>query len=196
MNRNGENTPAIRIRLQKGIIYLVLATMLVGVGVIIALRAFSQEQNPQENALVISPLSSRRAPDFTLPTLDGAEVSLSQFRDQPVLINFWATWCIPCREEMPEIVRAYEMHKAEGLMILGLNLTFSDSLPDIQAFVDEFDITFPILLAKDEAVVERLYRIPGLPMSVFINRDGTIERIQVGVMTSQQIDQYIEEILK
>jgi len=81
-------------------------------------------------------------------------------------------------------------------MILGLNLTISDSVPDVQAFVDEFDITFPILLDEDGAVAERLYRIPGLPASIFINRDGTIERFQVGVMTSRQIDKYIAEILQ
>ena len=81
-------------------------------------------------------------------------------------------------------------------MILGLNLTYSDSLPDVQAFAKEFNITFPVLLDEDGAVVERLYQVLGLPTSIFINRDGTIERVQVGKMTGQQIDQYVEEILK
>ena len=81
-------------------------------------------------------------------------------------------------------------------MILGLNLTYSDSLPDAQAFAKEFNITFPVLLDEDGAVVERLYQVLGLPTSIFINRDGTIERVQVGKMTGQQIDQYVEEILK
>ena len=81
-------------------------------------------------------------------------------------------------------------------MILGLNLTYSDSLPDVETFASEFNITFPILLDKDGAVAERLYHIPGLPTSIFVNGDGTIERIQVGVMTSKQVDQYVEEILK
>ncbi len=81
-------------------------------------------------------------------------------------------------------------------MILGLNLTYSDSLPDVQAFASEFNITFPILLDKDGAVAERSYQIIGLPTSIFINRDGTIERIQVGKMTGKQIDQYVGEILK
>ena len=101
-----------------------------------------------------------------------------------------------CIRDRPELVRSYETHKAEGLMILGVNLTYSDSLPDVQAFVNEFDITFPVLLDKDGAVAERLYRIPGVPTSIFINRDGTVERIQVGILTSRQIDQYIAEILR
>ncbi|MBI2333064.1 MAG: redoxin domain-containing protein [Chloroflexi bacterium] len=135
------------------------------------------------------------APDFTLPTLDGTEVSLSQFHGKPVLINFWASWCAPCREEMPELVRAYEAHKVDGLLILGLNLTFQDSLPEVQHFVNEFKMTFPVLLDEDGAVAEKLYRIPGLPMSVFINQDGTIERIHVGIMSGEQVEQFVGEIL-
>jgi len=190
------DSPVLQIRLQKWAIFIMWITTALAISVIVALELFPQEQSSQQNVLASSPLVGKQAPDFTLPMLDGAEVSLSQFRGQPVLINFWATWCLPCREEMPELVRSYETHKAEGLMILGVNLTYSDSLPDVQAFVNEFDITFPVLLDKDGAVAERLYRIPGVPTSIFINRDGTVERIQVGILTSRQIDQYIAEILR
>jgi cytochrome c biogenesis protein CcmG, thiol:disulfide interchange protein DsbE len=187
---------ALRIRLHKWAIFIMWVTTALAIGVIIALTVFPQERSSQQNALASSPLIGKQAFDFTLPTLAGAEVILSQFGGQPVLINFWATWCLPCREEMPELVRSYESHKAEGLMIIGLNLTYSDTVPDVQAFVNEFNIPFPVLLDQDGAVAERLYRIPGLPTSVFINRDGTIERIQVGIMTPRQIDQYVAEILK
>jgi len=81
-------------------------------------------------------------------------------------------------------------------MILGLNLTYSDSLPDVETFASEFNITFPIPLDKDGAVAERLYRIPGVPTSIFVTRDGTIERIHVGIMTGKQIKQYIAEIIR
>lgn len=94
------------------------------------------------------------------------------------------------------MVRSYESHRAEGLIILGLNLTYSDSLPGVESFASEFNITFPVLLDKDGAVDKRLYQIPGVPTSIFVNRDGTIERIQVGVMTGKQITQYVAEILK
>ena len=190
------DSPVLRIRLPKWAIFVILTVITLTIGVIVVPAIFPRGQSPQENSSATSPWIGRQAPDFTLPTLDSAQVSLSQFRGRPVLINFWATWCLPCREEMPELVREYETHKDEGLMILGLNLTISDSVPDVQAFVDEFDITFPILLDEDGAVAERLYRIPGLPASIFINRDGTIERFQVGVMTSRQIDKYIAEILQ
>ena len=190
------DSPVLRIRLQKWAIFVMLTATALAIGVIVALEVFPLERSSQQNVLASSPLIGKQAPDFTLMTLDGTEVSLSQFRGQPVLINFWATWCLPCREEMPELVRSYESHKAEGLIILGLNLTYSDSLPDVETFASEFNITFPILLDKDGAVAERLYRIPGVPTSIFIKRDGTIERIQVGIMTPRQIDQYVAEILR
>lgn len=190
------NSPVFRIRLQKRTIFVILTAIALTIGVIVTRTIFPGERSQQQSATGSSRLVGKQAPDFTLTTLDGAKVSLSQYRGQPVLINFWASWCIPCREEMPELIRSYESHKAEGLMILGLNLTYSDSLPDVQAFASEFNITFPILLDKDGAVAERSYQIIGLPTSIFINRDGTIERIQVGKMTGKQIDQYVGEILK
>jgi len=190
------DSPVSRIRLRKRTMYLILIAAVLAIGVIVTMTVFPREQSQQQSATRSSPLIGKQAPDFTLPTLDGKEVSLSQFRGQPVLINFWATWCIPCRDEMPELVRAYEAHKSEGFVVLGLNLTYSDSVPGVQALASEFNVTFPILLEEDGAVVERLYRVPGLPTSVFIKRDGTIERFQVGVMTSRQIDEYIAEILR
>ncbi len=184
------NSSVFRIRLRTLYIMLIVTTL--AIVVIIGLKVFPQ----QENSLPSSPLVGKQAPDFTLPTLDGTEVSLSQFHGQPVLINFWATWCLPCREEMPELVRSYEAHKSEGLMILGLNLAYSDTLPDVKAFAREFHITFPVLLDKEGKVAERLYPLPGVPTSIFINRDGTIERVQVGLMSGEQIDKFVAEILR
>ena len=143
-----------------------------------------------------APVAGAPAPDFTLKTLDGGEASLSQFRGQPVLINFWASWCPPCRLEMPDLVRAYEAHKAEGFVILGINLTFQDSLPDARAFVNEFSMTFPVLLDETGEVTQFLYRLPGLPLSVFVKRDGIIARVHIGALTGEQVDQFVAEILK
>ena len=190
------DSPFFRIPLQKRAKVVMLIATALAIGVIVTLTVFLQEENLQQSALASSSLIGRKALDFTLPTLDGEEVSLSQFGGQPVLINFWASWCLPCREEMPELVRSYEAHQAEGLMILGVNLTYSDTLSDAKAFASEFNITFPVLLDKDGMVAERLYQIPGVPTSIFVNRDGMIERIQVGVITGRQIKQYVAEILR
>ena len=185
-----------RIRLQKSTTYVILAAMALAVGVILTLLVFLWEQPSQPSTAVSAHFVGKLAPDFTLPTLGGTEVSLSQFVGQPLLINFWASWCLPCREEMPKLVQSYEAHKAEGFMLLGVNLTYSDSVPDAQAFASEFKITFPVLLDKEGVVAEKMYQIPGIPTSVFVRRDGTIERIQVGVMTGRQIKQYVAEILR
>lgn len=136
------------------------------------------------------------APDFTLPTLDGDTVSLSDYIGQPVLINFWATWCAPCRVEMPELVRAYNEHQDEGFAILSVNLTNQDAIADVRAFVEEFDMSFPILLDETGAVSDEVYRLLGLPMSVFVDREGRIERIYIGLMTADQIDTFVSEILE
>jgi peroxiredoxin len=135
------------------------------------------------------------APDFTLGTLDGSETTLSDFRDQAVLISFWATWCEPCRIEMPEIVRAYEAHSDAGFTVLAVNLTDQDVLEDVQVFVEEFNMTFPVLLDSN-GEVSRLYGLLGLPMSIFVDREGKIARIYVGLMSSEQIDEFVGEILE
>ncbi|MAS35486.1 MAG: hypothetical protein CL610_15855 [Anaerolineaceae bacterium] len=135
------------------------------------------------------------APDFTLPTLGGDRVSLSDYKGRPVLMNFWATWCAPCRQEMPELVRAYNAHQAEGFVVLAVDLTDQDSLDEVRAFVEEFDMPFPVLLDETGAVYNELYRLLGLPMSVFVDREGVITRIHIGIMTGQQVDEFVEEIL-
>ena len=142
------------------------------------------------------PLESRPAPDFTLKTLDGSTVTLSKLQGQPVLINFWASWCTPCRTEMPEIVRAYEAHKANGLIVLVINLTFQDSLPEAQAFAKEFHMPFPVLLDDTGAVARDAYHVPVLPMSFFIDRKGIIAYRQIGAMSGKQIDTFVGKILK
>lgn len=184
-----------RIRFHTWGIYILLIIAVATIAVIVMLKGFSWERSEQQSAMGSYRLVGQEAPDFTLATIDGGEVSLSQFRSQPVVLNFWASWCLPCRGEMPELVRSYETHKDEGLVILGVNLTYTDSMPDVRAFVNELDITFPVLLDEDGAL-ERLYQIPGIPSSVFINRDGTIERLQIGIMTPEQIDKYTDEILE
>ncbi len=181
-----------RVRPPKRTVVLVVLVLVIGVIVSVTTLRGRDEGLAAVGALAVGEPAS----DFTLPALDRTEVSLSQFRGQPVLVNFWASWCAPCRQEMPELVRAYEAHKAEGFVVLGLNLTFLDSLSEVQAFVTEFDMTFPILLDGDGAVVESLYQIPGLPMSLFIDRKGIIRRIHVGILDSKQVDRYVEEILK
>ena len=134
------------------------------------------------------------APDFTLDTLDEGQVTLSGFKGKAVLINFWASWCAPCREETPDLVKAYNAHHAEGLVILGVNMTSIDTVSDAKSFVAEFQIPYPVPLDRDGKVAA-LYRVSGIPTSFFINRQGMMTHVQIGKLTAEQIEQFLLEIL-
>jgi len=190
------------------VLVIALVALMTGVGVVLTgrlvgsgsaipdLAGFAPQQSASLAGTGALPLEGQPAPDFTLKTLDGSTVTLSQLQGQPVLINFWASWCEPCRAEMPEIVRAYEAHKADGLVVLAINMTFQDSLPEAQAFVKEFHMPFPALLEDTGAIARDAYRLPVLPMSFFIDRKGVIVHRQIGAMNGNQIDTYVGEILR
>ncbi|MEB2287156.1 MAG: redoxin domain-containing protein [Anaerolineae bacterium] len=117
----------------------------------------------------------QRAPDFTVELLDGRTVSLSDFRGRPVLLNFWATWCGPCREEMPDFQTIYDLRGGEaGFVVLAVN--FMEARGDVAAFTEGLGITFPVALDPDGRINGGLYRsvIPGYPTSLLLDADGVI----------------------
>jgi thiol-disulfide isomerase/thioredoxin len=116
------------------------------------------------------------AHDFALSTLDGDTVRLSNLRGRWVLINFWATWCAPCRDEMPYLDRLAADH-ANQLSVLAVNMR--ESKTTVRAFVEEFDLHLPILVAPDDATLLAYY-VRGLPVSVLIDPDGMVTQRIVG----------------
>lgn len=143
-----------------------------------------------------SPREGFFAPDFTLDTLQGEQVKLSDLRGKIVVVNFWTTWCPPCRAETPALETSYESYEDSGVIILGVNLTDQDSLKDIESFVQEFGLTYPILLDRDGSV-GLMYQLSGLPTTFFINREGIIRTVVVGgPMSETFIRSKIEAILK
>lgn len=136
------------------------------------------------------------APDFSLQTLAGENLSLAEFNGKPVLINYWASWCQPCRVEMPEIETAYQTYKNQGLVVLGINDTHQDDLAEVKSFVNELKLSFPILLDQTGEVTESRYGVIGLPTSVFIDRQGVIRFIQIGAMTTAQLENNLKTILQ
>ena len=119
------------------------------------------------------------APDFNLQTLNGESLRLSDFRGQPVLINLWASWCPPCRAEMPAMQSVYETYKDQGFVILAVNATNQDSKADAAAFVAEYQLTFPVLLDIN-GEVSQAYQLRSLPTSFFVNREGIITEVIIG----------------
>ncbi len=131
------------------------------------------------------------APPFRLTTLAGRQVALADFRGHPVLINFWASWCVPCRKEMPELVQLYTTHRAAGLVVLGVNLTYQDSLTDARSFAREFNVPFPVLLDETGAIARDLYRLPGIPVSMLVDRNGRLVRQHIGPMSMRQFEAFV-----
>ena len=132
--------------------------------------------------------------DFELKTLTGETIKLSSLRGSPVLINFWATWCGPCKEEMPLLVEQYNWNKGRGLRVLAIDSVAFDNLDDIHAYVDKFKMTFDVLLDEDDQV-SLDWAIMGLPSSIFIKPDGTVAAVKVGQMSSAQLNEYLKLIL-
>lgn len=136
----------------------------------------------------------RLAPSFELKALGGGSVSLVQLRGRPVLINFWASWCAPCRTEMPDLILTHRAHLAEGLAVVAVNLTDQERMKDVRQFVADLGIPFPVLL-DDRGRVRDRYRLAAVPTSVFVDRIGIIRVIHPGPISRQAIDRAVATIL-
>jgi peroxiredoxin len=132
----------------------------------------------------------RRAPDFDTIGLDGNTLALSDFKGKFVLLNFWATWCSPCRVEMPFLQARHEQYPAD-LVIVGVD--FDEPAELVASFVEEYGLSFEIALDPG-GLIQDQYEIRGYPTSIFLDRDGVIREIHIGVMSEGQLDGYLADL--
>ena len=139
-------------------------------------------------------MTGKSAPAFALKTLDGGVDSLSHYAGRPLLINFWASWCKPCRTEMPFIIAAYQAHQRERLAVLAIDLKDQErSTKDVGKFVTEFRMPFPVLL-DEKGKVRRLYALRGVPTSIFVGRDGLVRSVNQGPISEPVLRQRLADI--
>jgi cytochrome c biogenesis protein CcmG, thiol:disulfide interchange protein DsbE len=174
--------------------FVMLVVLLVGSGWMLASRL--PGNTTTDGAPPPSPREGFSAPDFTLNLLDGRQVTLSELRGKVVMVNFWATWCPPCKAEMPAIESVYRAFKDLGLEVLAVNTTNQDREADVLTFVQDLELTFPIPLDRTGAV-SAAYSLRGLPSTYFIDADGVIREVVVGgPMSEALIQSKVEDLLK
>ena len=195
MKDNGMNSPVFRIRLPKWAIFVVLTVIVLAIGAIVTLAFLPQQQDRQQSA-VGSLVVGKPAPDFTLPTLDGTEVSLSQLRGQPVLINFWASWCAPCLAELPGIQKLYQEMNKDGLEVLAVNV---DENPEkeIPKVIQRLGLNLPIYTDKN-AELSEMFEVSAIPFTIVTNRKHEIIWAESGEKDwfSEKVIQEIGTLLK
>lgn len=142
----------------------------------------------------VDPTVGNLAPDFSLGTMAGSSVSLVDLRGKAVVLNYWVTWCVPCREEMPEIEAVFQEYEDDGLVVLSVNGTKQDAMADIEAFLGEVQVSFPVLLDHSEQVYND-YRILFMPTTFFIDPHGVIQDIVLGSTNADGFRSRVEQLV-
>jgi thiol-disulfide isomerase/thioredoxin len=170
-----------------------VTTIVAALGLLLGGKAADAREHLFE-AMGMAKVSPKVAPTFTLPTADGQQVSLQQYRGKVVFLNFWATWCIPCREEMPALERLHQTYQSQGLAIVSIDL--KETADQVKAFFQKHSLSFPALLDQDGSVF-RDYLVAGMPTTYLIGRDGILLARGVGGRdwTRAEALQLIQELI-
>ncbi|MBW4436509.1 MAG: TlpA family protein disulfide reductase [Pleurocapsa minor GSE-CHR-MK-17-07R] len=164
-----------------------MITLLIGIAsvVLVVGIAFVRSQQTQP--------SDGRAPDFSVTTFDGETVTLSELRGRIVVINFWASWCGPCRAEAPALEAVWRNYADDGVVVLGV--AYADDADDSRAFIAEYGLTYPNASDIGTTISKDLYHIQGVPETFIIDQNGDVAQFIYAGVTEQQLTTVIESLL-
>lgn len=177
--------------------WLPVGLMGLGVLVLVGLLFMALTQNNEQTVtpprVGVPPRVGAPLRDFTLPDITGQKTRLSDYEGQVVLVNSWATWCPPCRAEMPDLNAYYQAHKDEGFVVLAVN--GGDSQAEAAEFAASNNLAFPVLLDTDLVVLDG-FGIQNYPTSIIIGRDGLVKKIQIGLYEPEKLEADVTPLLE
>lgn len=181
--------------MKQSVKFIILAAVLVIliVAAIVGYNYLSEEYGPEGSGITGGQEAS--APDFTVQTMDGKDVKLSDFVGKPVIINFWATWCGPCKVELPAFDAAYKEY-GDKIVFLMVNLTdgYRDTVDGVKEFVADNGYSFPVYFDTDYSGAEA-YSVYSVPMTVMIGKNGAVFQKHLGTMSEAMLQDYIKALL-
>ena len=163
--------------------------------VVSAPASSAQPSAEAETDAVTSPLLGKPAPDFLLRDVAGHKLSLEDFRGEAVVINFWATWCAPCRVEMPWFIALQQKYAAQGFTVVGIDQDFPEDLPKVPGFAKEMKLNYPVLYG-DKTTYDAYGCCEYLPMSYDIDREGTVRIATIGLGDRERMETYVRRLLQ
>ena len=175
---------------RNAVIFVLLVVIVMGM---LAAGSYLDRGRRHGPVKLVGDVHNVQAPDFELPTLDGRKVKLSDFRGQAVLLNFWATWCSPCRIEMPWFVDVQKQYGKDGLVVLGVAMEDTASAK-IAEFAHEMGVNYPVLLGTDK-VSDDYGDVRSLPTTFYIDRNGMIVAKAVGLLGREEVESDVKKAL-
>jgi cytochrome c biogenesis protein CcmG/thiol:disulfide interchange protein DsbE len=180
-----ESKPLIHPRKTLPLIFLVFGLLLIAISAYFILRDFSSQTDFSTVPIKVK----FAAPELTLTDIEGVSHSLADYRGQVVLVNLWATWCPPCKEEMPALESFYNKHKEQGFVVVAIN--DGDPTKDVLQFVRDYKLTFPVWLDPTYVATEQAFKSLNLPTSFVIDRNGIVQLQWVGGISRKMLDKHV-----